>query len=77
MKYRIVSRNKKPSGEHSNYPWFYAQMEVFGIWVDCRFHPMKESYNSYDANAETVDMWINSQIAENEPMKEEVVKTYD
>jgi hypothetical protein len=78
MKYRIVSRNSSSwDGSYGDYPYYYAQMNVFGIWIDCRFHPFKSVYNSHDPYLETVDKWINQQLSDKKPVKEEVVKTYD
>lgn len=78
MKYRIVSRNSTPwDGCYGDYPYYYAQMNVFGIWIDCRFHPFKSVYDSFDTNLEVVDNWINQQLSNKKPVKEEVVKTYD
>jgi len=78
MKYRIVSRNRCPwDGNYIDYPYYYAQMNVFGIWIDCRFHPFKSIYNSHDLDLKTVDNWINQQLSDKKPVKEEVVKTYD
>ncbi len=78
MKYRIVSRNSSPwDGSYRNYSYYYAQMNVFGIWIDCRFHPFKSVYDSFDTDLEVVDKWINRQLSDKKPVKEEVVKTYD
>ncbi len=78
MKYRIVSRNSSLwDGSYGDYPYYYAQMNVFGIWIDCRFHPFKSVYNSHDPDLEVVDNWINQQLSNKKPVKEEVVKTYD
>jgi hypothetical protein len=80
MKYRIVSRNKNPwYGSYIDYPYYYAQMKVFGMWIDCRHHPFKEAYNSYDDMLVVVERWVDAQIHGSQPVtfKEEVVKTYD
>jgi hypothetical protein len=78
MKYRIVSRNSWPwGGSYRDYLYYYAQMNVFGIWIDCRFYPFKSVYDSFDTDLEVVDKWINQQLSNMKPVKEEVVKTYD
>jgi hypothetical protein len=77
MKYRIVSRNSSPwDGTYRDYPYYYAQMKVFGMWIDCRFNPFKEVYCSYDNELKTVERWVDKQINGSQ-ITEEVVKTYD
>jgi hypothetical protein len=77
MKYRIVSRNRCPwSGTYRDFPYYYAQIKVFGMWIDCRFNPFKETYCSYDNELKTVERWVDRQINGSQ-ITEEVVKTYD
>lgn len=79
MKYRIVSRNKSPfNGSTLGHPYYYAQFEVFGVWIDCRYNPLvDDTYDCYDTKLSVVERWVNSQIGERLPVEEEVVKTYD
>jgi len=78
MKYRIVSRNKCPwSGDPKDYPFYYAQMKVFGMWIDCRHNPFEVAYSSYDDELKTVERWVDRQIHGSQPITEKVVKTYD
>jgi hypothetical protein len=77
MKYRIVSRNKHADGQPCHYLVYFAQMNVFGTWVDCHLNPFVESYNSYDMDLRVVEKRVNSQLIKKEPLKDEVVKTYD
>ena len=78
MKYRIVCRNKNPWDNYcrDNYSWYYAQFEVFGVWIDCRYNPLVNPYDTFDSELEVVERWVNNKI-ERIPRKEEVVKTYD
>jgi len=79
MKYRIVSRNKSPhAGNTINCTYYYAQVNVFGVWIDCRYYPFFDDvWDAYDTNFDCVERWVKRQISIKEPMKEEVVKTYD
>jgi len=77
MKYRIVSRNSSPwDDSYRDYPYYYAQMKVFGMWIDCRYNPFGSTYCSYDTELETVERWVDKQINGSQ-ITEEVVKTYD
>jgi hypothetical protein len=77
MKYRIVSRNSSPwDGTYRDCPYYYAQMKVFGMWIDCRFNPFGSTYYSFDTELETVERWVDRQINSSQ-ITEEVVKTYD
>lgn len=79
MKYRIVRRNQSPCGERIT--WYYAQMKVLGIWIDCRHLLFIDTYNSTDEDLEVVERWVEDEInvekVFNAPLKEEIVKTYD
>jgi hypothetical protein len=78
MKYRIVSRNNSPwDGTYRDSPYYYAQMKVFGMWIDCRYNPFESSYDTYDVELKTVERWVDRQIHGSQPVTEEVVKTYD
>jgi hypothetical protein len=78
MEYRIVRRNKIPhSGRTSSYDFYYAQMKIFGQWIDCRHNPFIDTYDSYDHILPTVEKWVNNQIKGELPIEEEVVKTYE
>lgn len=77
MKYRIVSRNRTLDGVPSYSLYYYAQMNVFGTWIDCRFNPFVDTYDYYDLELRVVENWVDSQLKKKEPLKEEVVKTYD
>jgi hypothetical protein len=78
MKYRIVSRNSCPwDGIYRDYPYYYAQMKVFGMWIDCRFNPFGSSYDTYDVELKVVERWVDMQINRSQPVTEKVVKTYD
>jgi len=77
MKYRIVSRDGLANGESSDHLWYYAQMNVFGAWIDCYLDPFVDTWGSCDTELEVVEKWVNSQLKKKEPLKEEVVKTYD
>jgi hypothetical protein len=77
MKYRIVSRNKYADGRPCHHLNYFAQMNVFGTWVDCNLNPFVNTYDSYDMELKVVEKWVNSQLIKKEPLKEEVVKTYD
>jgi hypothetical protein len=76
MKYRIVKRARG-----SRKPWYIAQRKIFGIWVDLRFHPFANVFDSYDMSLNVVERWmenyLKSKIKVNEPFTEEVEKTYD
>ncbi len=76
-KYRIVKRNTYPSGGISRYPYYYAQRNIFGIWVDLRFHPFADTYNASDMEFDAVERWLNDYIEGNRPQIEEVVKVYE
>ena len=78
MKYRIVSRNKSPWDNYcrDNYSYYYAQFEVCGVWIDCRYNPLLNSYGNFDIELEVVERWVNNQI-ERISRKEEVVKTFE
>jgi hypothetical protein len=77
MKYRIVSRNRLADGQPCYSLYYYAQMNVFGTWIDCNLNPFVDTYDSYDLELKVVERWVNSQLEKKEPLKEEVVKTYD
>lgn len=77
MKYRIVSRNRLPDGEPCYSLYYYAQMNVLGTWVDCHLNPFVNTYDSYDLELKVVEKWVNFQFKKKDPLKEEVVKTYD
>ena len=75
MKYRIVRRNRAISGDYfpDSY-WYYAQVNVFGIWIDCHWNPFISDWGSYDTTSESVEQWIQGRKIKT---KQEVVKTYD
>jgi len=79
MKYRIIRRNKAPNGNRVT--WYYAQMSVLGVWIDCALQPFSDTYNASDGNLSVVEKWVEDEIKVktifSEPLKEEVVKTYD
>lgn len=79
MKYRIVRRNRAPNGECIG--WYYAQMNIFGIWIDCRHQFFIDTYNSTDKYLEVVEKWVKDEIKVEDvfkcPVQQEVVKTYD
>jgi hypothetical protein len=78
MKYRIVRRNKSPFRDYvSSYDYYYAQMKLFGRWIDCRLNPFIDVDNTYDVNLSSVESWVNRQINGKQPIEEEVVKTYE
>lgn len=78
MEYRIVRRNKLPdTGGRSSYDYYYAQMKIFGRWIDCRYNPFIDAYGSYDINLSEVENWLDMQIKGQQPIEEEVVKTYE
>jgi hypothetical protein len=77
MKYRIVKRNTSGSGEVSKWDWYYAQRNIFGVWVDLRLHPFVSTYDSYDMHLNTVERWLDNYINGKGPKSEEVVKTYE
>ena len=76
-KYRIVSRNRSPwSDAYSDFPYYYAQRRVLGMWIDCRFNPFKGEHTSFDNELKTVERWVDRQINGSQ-ITEEVIKTYD
>lgn len=77
MKYRIVSRNRHLNGDCCSYEYYYAQVNVFGIWIDCHLNPFISTYNSFDTELKVVEEWVQSRIKQKEPVQQEVVKTYD
>jgi hypothetical protein len=77
MKYRIVKRNFDTRGEVRRWNWYYAQRNIFGIWVDLRLHPFIDTFDSYDMDLNTVERWLNVYISNKGSATEEVVKTYD
>lgn len=77
MKYRIVKRNTNGYGEIRYSPWYYAQRNILGIWIDLRFHPFADVYDSYDIDYNTVERWLEKYIGGKGPMTEEVVKEYE
>jgi hypothetical protein len=78
MKYRIVSRNSSPwDGTYRDCPYYYAQMKVFGMWIDCRDNPFGSSYDTYDTELKVVERWVDAQIHGSQSVTQEVVKTYD
>ena len=76
MKYRIVKRNTNGNGDITRFDWYYAQRNIFGMWVDLRFHPFISTYDSYDVDLVVVERWLNNYINGLGPKSEEVVKTY-
>ena len=77
MKYRIVSRNRLANGEPCYSLYYYAQMKVFGTWIDCHLNPFVVAYDSYDIELSVVEKWVDFQLKKKESLKENVVKTYD
>jgi hypothetical protein len=76
-KYRIVKRNISGSGVVSRWDWYYAQRNIFGVWIDLRLHPFISTYDAYDMDLNTVERWLNNYINGKGPKTEEVVKTYE
>lgn len=77
MKYRIVSRNKYSNGDYSPYKFYYAQVEVFGTWFDCRLNPFISTFDSYDTDLKVVEKWVENRIKPKERIEDVVVKIYD
>jgi hypothetical protein len=77
MKYRIVKRNTNIEGKRSSYPFYYAQMKLFEVWIDCNLNPFVDTYYAWDSDLSKVEKWVNKQLLGEQPLKEEVVKTYD
>ena len=75
MKYRIVRRNEAPNGNRIT--WYYAQMKVLGVWIDCIFNPFVNTWNASDIEIEVVEKWIQDRIKKKKPVQQEVVKTYE
>lgn len=76
-KYRIVKRNTNSHGDITRFDWYYAQRNIFGVWVDLRFHPFISIYDSYDVDLMVVERWLDNYINGLGPKSEEVVKTYE
>jgi hypothetical protein len=74
MKYRIVKRRVDRYYFHYAY---YAQINIWGIWIDLKYHPFVDAYNAYDMDFDTVERWLKDYIEGKKPVNEEVVKTYD
>jgi hypothetical protein len=77
MKYRIVKRNTNTLGDITRWDWYYAQRNIFGVWIDLRFHPFISTYDSYDVDLNAVERWLDNHINGKGPKTEEVVKTYE
>jgi len=71
-RYRIIKTYDWDGDEY-----FYAQKNIFGIWIGCRWIEM--SYcGTHSSFLETVEAYIKYKIAPpEERKKEEVVKVYD
>lgn len=77
MKYRIVKRNRNFLGELSTCPWYYAQRNILGVWIDIRHNPYITAYDSYDDDLVIVEKWLENHIQGKKSPTQEVVKTYD
>jgi hypothetical protein len=77
MKCRIVKRNTSGCGDVSRFDWYYAQRNIFGVWIDLRHHPFISTYDSYDMHLNTVERWLDDYINGHNPKTEEVVKEYE
>jgi hypothetical protein len=71
----LLISDEAPNG--SRREWYYAQMNVLGIWIDCNFNPFVDTWNASDADFKEVEEWIQNRIKGNSPIQQEVVKTYD
>jgi hypothetical protein len=78
-KYRIVKRNTNGNGDIDMFGkyWYYAQCNIFGVWVDLRHNPFAETYDSYDSDLIFVERWLNNYINGKGQKTEEVVKEYE
>jgi len=76
--YRIVSRNKRPTGRIVDYPVYYAQRKFLGLfWIDCYSLLNCYPFDAYDRNIECVREYIKQKMMEFSPIKQEVVEVYE
>jgi hypothetical protein len=76
-RYRIVKRNTNALGEIRKYPYYYAQRNILGVWIDLLHHPFINTFNSYDTDLSVVEEWLDDRINGKRSKTEEVVKEYE
>lgn len=76
-KFRIVKRTKAKNLYVFGSVVYVAQRKLLDLfWVDCRFFDSEDLYHTYAEELVVVEKYIQKQLYNYQPTKDEVVRTF-